>query len=668
MADERFADRRQRRAAVAAMIALALGACFDEASRWVDPPTTQPQAACVVGQLRCGATLDRCVDAPAGPAWTLVEDCASAGLVCALSLERCTPCLPQARICQGQDVVLCDAQGEPGAVQKTCDTELGVACREGGCLDLCAEAAVEKSNVGCEYWAVDLDNAMIDLTSNAAAQQFAVVVSNAQPDVANEVHVFQDDGQPGDTTAPLEIASATVAPMNLVVFKLGPREVDGSGDGEFDTGTHTALTRHAYKITSKFPVVAYQFNPLENANVFSNDASLLKPREALQHGDLGGLGPAYVVAGWPQTIAITDDPNTNFNPLDPVNLRAFLTIVGTSEGTRVRVTTAAAVVGGGPVAETPAGGVIEATLGAFDVLNLETGDFGADFTGSIVEADAAVAVFTGSEASDAPHFDSLDDRRCCADHLEDQLDPIRTAGTHFAIPHTPSRTRTVQEAGAEIGVIPEPDYVRFVAASAEGAVIATTLPPPNDVLQLGFLGDWREVEVSRDFMAESSQPVIALQVTASQDAAGVPRGMPGGDPSILVVPPIEQFRASYVFLTPDKYAFDFVSVVAAPEALVYLDDSPLGPDRCTVTPADGLTTEERGHDQPPMIVYTCQLGFAEIDPLLEAPDNVALGIQHDGVHRLVANSNVGVVVSGFDSYVSYSYAGGTELRELAPPQ
>jgi len=39
------------------------------------------------------------------------------------------------------------------------------------------------------------------------------------------------------------------------------------------------------------------------------------------------------------------------------------------------VRTAAAVVGGGPVPETPAGGWIEATLGAFDVLNLETGDF-----------------------------------------------------------------------------------------------------------------------------------------------------------------------------------------------------------------------------------------------------------------------------------------------------
>jgi hypothetical protein len=29
---------------------------------------------------------------------------------------------------------------------------------------------------------------------------------------------------------------------------------------------------------------------------------------------------------------------------------------------------------------------------------------------------------------------------------------------------------------------------------------------------------------------------------------------------------------------------------------------------------------------------------------------------------------IGLLVTGFDSYVSYAYAGGTELREIAPPQ
>jgi hypothetical protein len=505
---------------------------------------------------------------------------------------------------------------------------------------------------------------MINVTSNAAAQQFAVVVSNPQPDVPTEVHIYQDDSLPGEPGAPYEIASSIIAPRYLQVFKLGPREVDGSADGEFDTGTHTAVTRHAFKVTSSFPVVAYQFNPLENANVFSNDASLLKPREALDFG--GSLQPAYVVAGWPQTIAITDDPDTNFNPQDPINLRAFLTIASMRDRVTVRVKPRTAVVGGGPIPETPSGGVIETTLDAFDVLNLETGDFDADFTGSVVETDGPIAVFTGSEASDAPRFETLAERRCCADHLEDQLDPIRTAGKNFALAHSPSRTRAIREAGADTGVVPEPDFVRFVAATSKKTVIATTLPAPDDEMTLSGLGAWAEVTAWRDFVVTSSQPIIVEVVLASQDAAGVKRGLPGGDPSIVIVPPIEQFRRDYVFLTPDKYIFDFLTVVAPPQATVILDDSPLGPDRCEVSPADGLTDAERGSSTPPFYAYQCQLSFAVISAMI--PPDVTPGLQNDGVHRLVADYPIGAVVSGFDNYVSYAYAAGTELREIAPPE
>ena len=161
---------------------------------------------------------------------------------------------------------------------------------------MCSEASQKRSNVGCEYFAVDLDNAVINDTLNAAAQQFAVVISNPQTDVATDVVIEQDDSAPGAKNAPKSIATASIPPFSLRVFRLGPREVDGSPPGEFNTGTHTALTRHAYRIHSTFPVVAYQFNPLENVNVFSNDASLLKPTEALT--PIGNeLEPAYVVLG-----------------------------------------------------------------------------------------------------------------------------------------------------------------------------------------------------------------------------------------------------------------------------------------------------------------------------------------------------------------------------------
>src|SRR5262249_33534967 len=155
--------------------------------------------------------------------------------------------------------------------------------------------------------------------------------------------VYQDDGSPGEASAPYEIASAIIAPYNLQVFKLGPREVDGSPPGQFNTGSNTALTRHAYKVVTDFPVSVYQFNPLDNVTLCPNDASLPKPREALELAD-DSLQTEYVVVGWPQTIAITSDPNTNFDPSNPINLRAYLAVIGTTPGTTVRVHTKAAVV------------------------------------------------------------------------------------------------------------------------------------------------------------------------------------------------------------------------------------------------------------------------------------------------------------------------------------
>ena len=38
---------------------------------------------------------------------------------------------------------------------------------------------------------------------------------------------------------------------------------------------------------------------------------------------------------------------------------------------------------------------------------------------------------------------------------------------------------------------------------------------------------------------------------ASQEAVRINSDYPGGDPAIVVLPPLEQYRRDYVFLTPD---------------------------------------------------------------------------------------------------------------------
>ncbi len=636
-------------------LATAIAACtFDPAYRDVGAPLV---ATCTLGTTECRqGRVETCTGNATSQSWSVIDDCVAAKSVCAPTLLACKPCLPAARTCDGQRVTVCTDDGAAYTPRETCDTSVGVACRSGSCVNLCADAAASNSNVGCEYWAVDLDNAVISASLNAAAQQFAVVVSNAEEDVAATVVVEEDTAGIGMPASIRTVGKAVIAPRNLEVFKLGPKEVDGSADGTFDTGTGTALTRHAYRVTSSSPIVAYQFNPLENANVFSNDASQLLPTSALNRDGQR----AYIVAGWPQTIANSSVPQQNFGQ----DLRAFLTVVATRPDTQVRVRATVRVIAGGPfpsgLAKGDDGNVM---MQPFDVLNLETGEFNGDFTGSLVDANQPVAVFVGSEASDAPFFASLADRSCCADHLEEQSPPVRAVGKSYVVARMPNRSRAVVAAGGNINAVDEPEYYRVVAARSGATHVRTTLPAPDDAFELANEGESRTLIARQDFTLNADSAVILADVQASQEAAGVPRGLPGGDPSLTYLPPAEQWRATYVLLTPDKYSFDFVVVSAPAEANVFIDGLPIGPSVCDVAPADGLTVAARGGKPPAYLAYRCQLSFPIIDPTVTT-NNVSPGRQNDGVHRVQADLPVGVIVYGFDSFVSYAYAGGTQLTEI----
>lgn len=633
--------RSLARAVAIALLFGAVASCrFDPAYRDVPDPTIVP---CTEGVLECrDALLTRCVGNQRVP----VDDCGARGQACAPALLRCTPCLPGQAVCEGFDVLRCDEDGQKRTKVETCDADKAFACRNGQCVNLCEQAAREQSNVGCEYWAVDLDNAVTS-QGNAAAQQYAVVVSNAEPDLVANVVLEEDTAAPGAAQALRTLGTARVGPRSLEVFRLGPKEVDGSAVGTFDTGTHTALSRAAFRVRSDVPIVAYQFNPLENVNVFSNEAALLLPTAAL-----GGGGRTYVIAGWPQTIASRGAPDQVFG----IDLRAFLTVVGTRPDTRVKLRTTARIVPGGPApAGVPKGGELEVTLQPFEVLNLETGDFNADFTGTTIDSSGPVAVFSGSEASDAPFFATLASRSCCADHLEEQAVPLRAVGKRYVLGRVPNRSRALAAAGASVSVFDEPEFYRVVATQPGKTVVTTSLPAPFNLLELDGEGANFTFTAYQDFSLTATQPVLVADVQASQEAAGIERGLPGGDPSLTFVPPVEQWRSDYVLLTPDKYAFDFLVITTPVGAQVYVDGLPVDGTVCEVAPVGAGFT-----------AYRCQLSFPAIDPSKTPPNNVLPGRQNDGVHRVQADYPVGVLVYGFDSFVSYAYAGGTQLREINP--
>lgn len=575
------------------------------------------------------------------------RDCESEGLMCIETPPLgCVVCRPEDRKCEGQDVYVCNEKGSEWVYEKKCNPGRGEVCISGYCRNSCEDAAKWKSNLGCEYYTVDLDNAMIMMGLDASSQQYAVVVSNPT-DVEAYVTVERNNAEYGQELDIEVVDERIISPMDLDVILLDRREVDGTSPFGLDDGTGSALTSNAYRITSTAPVVVYQFNPLDNVNVFSNDASILIPTTA--------CGTEYVVVGWPQTIADTSFPETDMND----DLRAFITIVGTDYETQVHLkfpeNRYLHILGDGDLIPQMEGGdEFDVTLGPFDVLNLETDGFLADFSGTEITSSKPVVVFSGSEASDVPTFETLSERLCCADHLEQQIFPVDRNGRNYIASLTPRRRGAVHLAGGDISSSEEEEreYFKIVGLYDE-TLVRTTLEHPDDEFRIDR-GQSVTIEAIGDFMITSDKPISVGQFVASQQVTGIPNDLPGGDPAFILVPPVEQWRESYIFLTPSLYAFDFIIISHPVGAEITLDGRALPPTcrRVTVEGAEDYA------------VTRCQLSFPEIVEGRAPPDNVLQGEQNDGVHELISDVPIGVIVYGFDNFVSYGYPGGTDLKTI----
>ena len=569
-------------------------------------------AACGGRDRNLGVTRDAGLGVDAG------EACGVAGCTCA----------PGRAVCVGNDIHLCNAAGDGSTFRETCPADQ--VCRTGICQDACAAAREDRSTVGCEYYAVDLDNEYGEGAiggfelNDAASQQFAVVLANPS-DVTVDVEVYRNDAPYGSATTPALVTTHVIAPQALVRIDLPQREVDGSFEGR-NEGPGTFLSSQAYRITTNFPVVAYQFNPI--VQDFSNDASLLLP--------VTGLDTHYRVLGWPTTNPIPPPPPLPAIPGIPDH--SSVTVVGTQPGTTVTVTLGGKTVGDGmSVAPGEPGDTITVTLGEFDVLNIESRDIPGDLTGTVVESSAPVAVFSGGERGIAPMDTSrieappggIPENWCCTEHLEEQVYPTSAWGKNFVVTRSPVRGASWRE----------PDIYR-VMADKDGTSVTTGLLGPDASFTLNS-GEWREMYSSDGFVMRASEPVSIEQILVSQGWVADWRPGHGGDPSMILFPPYEQYRESYVFLVPDTFSANYV-VVAMPEGTnVELDGRDINSDEFMAL----CTYEEVGDiDGTLYLSVTCPVD--------------------GGTHRIDGSVPVGITVYGYYNVGSYGYAGGSNLTRI----
>lgn len=590
---------------------------------------------------RCTAFgWERCVE----PGVYEVPVACTAGQVCNEELG-CTVCLPDLPYCGADNEVWqCNADGTGGEYVQTCPA--GEVCASGQCTTPCQRALSEPSNVGCDFWAVDLDNEAVrtPIVNDAAAQQYSVVIANNQ-DYEVQVQVLRNAGRVGGPLQEEVVVNTTVAAHAIRQIDLPMREVDGTmgqnGPYQIGTGSHTFVSPHGYHIISSGPVVAYQFNPI--IQQFSNDASILIPIQA--------LGRHYYVFGWP-TANPCGPPAGQFGAMESIPDRTAITIVGVQDNTTVTVTathpiTASGGDSGFSIPATPAGQPFSFTINRYDVVNLESDqpvvplqecfsylDRDGDFTGSLVTATKQIAVFTalergigtgGAEPAPAPGWESGD--TCCTDHLEEQLFPTTALGREFVISRSPVRSTDPSWK--------EPDVYR-VLASEDGVQVTTNLPAPMDSFTLNA-GEFKSLWADRGFTLHASGAVTVGQVLLSQQR--IPQGGTG-DPSLIIFPAAEQHRKDYVFLVPTSFQVNYFVLAKPVTGTFTVDGRSLGefPD-CTRAPIG--TVQGISYEQ-----VTCRIG--------------------EGKHTVEGDQAFGLSVYGYYSVGSYAFAGGADVKIINP--
>lgn len=608
-------------------------------------PRDQPlRSYCRPGERRClfenSPLFEQC---EVGGERFEVGSCA-AGEMCRTG--RCVDfaCVPGKELCVGtQTRATCAEDGRSVRDPSRCEGA-GDVCRGGECVDACAAAEREQSYIGCDYIAREVPNTYRHGRNSDSESPFAIVVANPDRLLDTEITITTPDGEPAKLLEQVDVTSSqagddrSVTVNSEILSRTGTVQIESPADAVavppqsaavflMDPGEEFLM--RAYRVRSSRPIIAYQFSPYCCNFTYTNDASLLLPTTT--------LGDRYRVLGFPSMVSERDSTVS----------RATMTVVAREDGTTVDIDSPIDLVmdddwfprrrwESGPVLLDAGESITFGTDSSPDDRSVNR-----DMSGTVVQADKSIAVFSGHECTFVPQ-----DEWAC-DHLEEQLLPAQTLGKRYLL--TPTRRRGYR-AGQPVGH--EAVYWRLVAD--EDAAITFNPPlesltlarPSNDVtrscrrmLEDGAVhleaGEVCEFGTLEPVAVESTGALIVGGIISGHESTGMLNyGSHAGDPSFFMVPPVEQFRSDYSFVSPPTYARNYVSVAVPTGGAIALDGV-------------ALAAEAR-------------LGLRQVDMGGRTWDvfNVAL---EAGYHTMKSSERFGIVVYAFDDYVSYAFPGGLDL-------
>ncbi|MCY2989176.1 MAG: PKD domain-containing protein, partial [Planctomycetota bacterium] len=294
------------------------------------------------------------------------------------------------------------------------------------------------------------------------------------------------------------------------------------------------------------------------------------------------LGREYLVLSYPNPKAVDAELHTQF------------AVVATRDGTTVTITPTVK-------SETRLAGVpFTVTLDCGQVYHLRsTEPSPADLTGTVISANQPVVVLSGHRGANVPLGFPY------ANPLVEQLPPVTAWGRHFVTLPLATRTRG--------------DTFRFLAAEN-----GTQVTIDGQLAATLDRGQFLERVLTAAAEITSNRPLLVGQYATGTSFDGVQ-----GDPSLMLVPPLEQFQADYRIASVASDLLEhFINIVAPTSAVgrVTLDGAPIPVDQFFPLGTSGFSGAQ----------------------LTVAP----------AAYHLAGPAPFGVFVYGFGSHDAYSYPGG----------
>jgi hypothetical protein len=441
-----------------------------------------------------------------------------------------TTCESDTLICDGGNIVCPD----DGAIVEQCDTASWGGCIEGGCVDACVLAETVDSDLGCEFFGVDLP------TSNSVETTTGFWVTNPGPSAAT-VTVEDNTGS--------IIGRASVPSRGSRTIQLPAPSVAVPDGG-------SRLSQSAYLLTSDSPVSVVQEAASNGDFDETTDASLLFPVHT--------LGGRTAVVSWPHSVATP--AGSGLNPL-----RSSITLVGAGDSqSTLRVTTNTA--SGVGVLSASEGEELVFQLARFEVLHLENEVLGGDLSGTVISSTGPVAVFSSVRSARVPAPAYLCESGaaadpitalCCADgslpsieatcadgeqptpaiptggasssdHLQAQMPPEALLGQRFIM-----GANALSGEGRWRVAAPNPTQIQ--GSNGSGAAVL------EEALRFGDVADY---DSSSSWTLAGTTTLVAAVLLGSNDtlrSADVT-----GDAAIALVPPVSAFRDNYTAHVPSR--------------------------------------------------------------------------------------------------------------------